>query len=108
MYVMGAVFNENSLLYKPNKTFGNYLEQAGGVTRDADESRIYVLKADGSVATENSSWFKFGSNRLLMPGDTIVVPEKQDKSTFTKKLTNWTQILYQFGIGVAALKVLRN
>jgi protein involved in polysaccharide export with SLBB domain len=108
MYVMGAVFNENSFLYKPNKTYGNYLEQAGGVTRDADESRIYVLKADGSVAPENSSWFKLGSNRQLLPGDTIVVPEKQDKSSFTKQLRDWTQILYQFGIGVAALKVLRN
>ena len=108
MYVMGAVFNENSFLYKPNKTFSNYLEQAGGVTLDADESGIYILKADGSVAPENKSWFKLGSTRQMLPGDTIVVPEKQDKSTFTKKLINWTQILYQFGIGVAALKVLRN
>lgn len=108
MYVIGAVFNESSFLYKPNKTFGNYLEQAGGVTRDADESRIYVLKADGSVAPENSSWFKMGSSRQLLPGDTIVVPEKQDKSSFTKQLRDWTQILYQFGIGVAALRVLRN
>lgn len=108
MYVMGAVFNENSFLYKPNKTFSNYLEQAGGVTRDADESRIYILKADGSVAPENKSWFKLGSTRQLLPGDTIVVPEKQDKSSFTKQLRDWTQILYQFGIGVAALKVLRN
>jgi protein involved in polysaccharide export with SLBB domain len=108
MYVMGAVFNENSFLYKPNKTFSNYLEQAGGVTLDADESRIYILKADGSVAPENKSWFKLGSTRQMLPGDTIVVPEKQDKLFFRKQLLDWTQILYQFGIGVAALKVLRN
>jgi protein involved in polysaccharide export with SLBB domain len=108
IYVMGAVFNENSFLYKTNKTYENYLAQAGGATRDGDESRIYVLKADGSVATDKSAWFKLGSSRQLLPGDTIVVPEKQDKSSFTKQLRDWTQILYQFGIGVAALRVLRN
>jgi protein involved in polysaccharide export with SLBB domain len=108
VYVMGSVFNENSFIYRPNKTYEEYLALAGGVTRDADDSRTYVLRADGTVAPENNSWFKLGSNRKLMPGDAIVVPEKQDKSTFTKHVRDWTQILYQFGIGVAALKVLRN
>ncbi len=108
VYVMGSVFNENSFIYRPNKTYEEYLALAGGVTRDADDSRAYVLRADGTVVPENNSWFKLGSNRKLMPGDAIVVPEKQDKSTLTKHFRDWTQILYQFGIGVAALKVLRN
>jgi Periplasmic protein involved in polysaccharide export len=108
VYVMGSVFNENSFIYRPNKTYEEYLALAGGVTRDADDSRAYVLRADGTVAPENNSWFKLGSNKKLMPGDAIVVPEKQDKSTFTKHVRDWTQILYQFGIGVTALKVLRN
>jgi protein involved in polysaccharide export with SLBB domain len=108
VYVMGSVFNENSFIYRPNKTYEEYLALAGGVTRDADDSRTYVLRADGTVVPEKNSWFKLGSNKKLMPGDAIVVPEKQDKSTLTKQFRDWTQILYQFGIGVAALKVLRN
>jgi hypothetical protein len=42
-----------------------------------------------------------------MPGDTIVVPEDYERTSFVKNLKDWTQILYQFGLGVAAIKVLR-
>ena len=69
---------------------------------------LYVLRADGTVAPANKSWFSLNAAQKLMPGDTIVIPEKQDKSTWQKNLRDWTQILYQFGIGVAALKNLRN
>ena len=43
----------------------------------------------------------------LMPGDTIVVPEDFDRVTWTKVLKDYGQILYQFGLGAAALKVLK-
>jgi hypothetical protein len=43
-----------------------------------------------------------------MPGDTIVVPEDLQRTTRTKDFKDWTQILYQFGLGAAAIKVLKN
>jgi polysaccharide export outer membrane protein len=43
----------------------------------------------------------------LMPGDAIVVPEDFTRTTWTKDLKDWTQIFYQFGLGAAALKVIR-
>ncbi len=106
--VMGAVYNENSFFYKSGKGFSDYLAQAGGTTRDADDSRMYVLRADGTVAPANTSWFGLSASHKLNPGDTIVVPEKQDRSSWQKSLRDWTQILYQFGIGAAALRALRN
>jgi len=42
-----------------------------------------------------------------MPGDAIVVPEDFDPTTLTRNLKDGTQILYQFGLGAAAIKVLR-
>jgi len=42
-----------------------------------------------------------------MPGDTIVVPEDYERTTWTKDLKDWGQIFYQFALGVAAIKVLR-
>ena len=106
--VFGSVYNENSFLYKPNKSIADYLAQAGGPTRDADESRSYVLRADGTVATNTSSWFGLGSSYKLLPGDSIVVPERLNKTTWMKDLRDWTQIMYQFGIGAAALRTLSN
>ena len=47
----------------------------------------------------------------LMPGDALVVPTKVDRestySYFTRQLKDWTQILYQFGIGAAAYRIIR-
>jgi hypothetical protein len=43
----------------------------------------------------------------ITPGDTIVVPEDYYRTTFNPDLKDWTQIFYQFGLGVAAIKVLR-
>ena len=106
--VFGAVFTESSFLYRPEKRVTDYLTQAGGTTKRADTSQVFVLRADGSVAGSSRGWF--GSqlaSSSIMPGDTIVVPEDFERTTWTKDLKDWTQILYQFGLGVAAIKVLR-
>jgi hypothetical protein len=34
------------------------------------------------------------------------VPEELDKSTFLQSAKDWTQILYQFGIGIAGIAAL--
>ena len=106
--VYGAVFTESSFLYRPEKRVPDYLAQAGGTTRRADTSQLFVLRADGSVAGSSRGWFGSQlSSSEVMPGDTIVVPEDFERTTWTKDLKDWTQILYQFGLGVAAIKVLR-
>jgi polysaccharide biosynthesis/export protein len=106
--VFGSVYNENSFIYKPDKRFGDYLSQAGGPTRDADKSSMYVLRADGSVVSRRQSGFFSSIDGMrLMPGDSIVVPEEFDKTTLTRSLKDIAQIFYQFGLGAAAIKVLR-
>jgi hypothetical protein len=36
------------------------------------------------------------------------VPEDFARTTFTKEAKDWTSILYQFALGAAALKVLKD
>ncbi len=106
--VFGAVFSEASFLYRPEKRTSDYLALAGGTTKRADTSQIFVLKADGSVAGSGRTWF--GARTVstnVMPGDAIVVPEDFERTTWTKDLRDWTQILSQFGLGAAGCKVLR-
>ncbi|MFZ2162441.1 MAG: SLBB domain-containing protein [Sideroxyarcus sp.] len=107
--VMGMVYNENSFMYRPGKQVSDYLEQAGGPTRDADESRIYILRADGSVQSAQNAGSLFGSisGQVLMPGDAVVVPELLDKFSLTRELKDWAQIFYQFALGVGAIHLLR-
>jgi len=83
-----------------------YLKGAG-VTADADLENVFVIRADGSiVGADSGTWFSRGVGSVsTMPGDTIVVPEKLDKSTawsrFTVGVREWTQILANFGLGAS-------
>ena len=106
--VYGAVFTESSFLYRAEKRVNDYLSQAGGTTKRADTSQLFVLRADGSVAGSSRGWLgtRLASSEV-MPGDTIVVPEDFERTTWMKDLKDWSQIFYQFALGVAAIKVLR-
>ncbi len=108
--VFGSVFNESSFVYRPEKRMADYLAQAGGPTRTADPASSYVLRADGSVFSRRNNSSVFGDvvNMRLMPGDSIIVPEEYDRTTWTRALRDWAQIFYQFGLGAAAVRVLRN
>ena len=106
--VFGSVYNQNAYIYRQGKQVSDYLAQAGGPTKDADKSSLYVLKADGSVISrQQGGWFGRGINgERLNPGDSIIVPEDLDKLSWTRELKDWTQIFYQFALGVVGLKVL--
>jgi len=107
--VFGSVYSESSFVYKPDKRVADYLSQAGGPTKSADEGSIYVLRADGSVKSKRQEGFFTASleRSRLMPGDSIVVPEELDRTTVTRALKDISQIFYQFGLGAAAVKVIR-
>jgi protein involved in polysaccharide export with SLBB domain len=109
--VFGSVFSAGSYLYGEQRTLGDYLRLAGGPTRGADGDSTFVIRANGSVisARQNSSWFSGGgslSALQALPGDTVFVPEEINKASFIQNAKDWTQILYQFGLGVAAFKSL--
>jgi polysaccharide biosynthesis/export protein len=108
--VFGAVYNQNAFLYKDGKRITDYLRQAGGPTREADKSSLYLIKADGSVVSKQQGGWFFNSfdGQAVVPGDAIVVPEELIKLSWTKELKDWSQIFYQFALGVAGLKVLND
>jgi polysaccharide export outer membrane protein len=109
--VVGTVYNENAFLFRPDRRASDYLSQAGGPTKDADTDSLYVIRADGTVISQRQGGFLgFGGigSGSLNAGDTIVVPEKLDKYRFTRELKDWSQIFYQFALGVAGLKVLKD
>jgi protein involved in polysaccharide export with SLBB domain len=108
--VFGTVFNEAAFLFTANKQVNDYLDLAGGPRKQADRSSIYLLRANGAVVSARQSGMLASSlsGRKVMPGDTIVVPENFERTTWTKDLRDWTQIFYQFGLGAAALKVLQD
>ena len=110
--VYGSVNIETSLLYKPNKTASDYLK-ISGLQKEADTDAIFILRADGTIASDDGAFF--GSSITSQPvyaGDTVVVPEKLDRETkynaFMRGLKDWTLVLGQLGLAAAAIHVLSN
>ena len=101
--VFGEVQFPTSHLHSEGLTVDDYLERSGGPTRQADEERVYVVKADGSVMLpEKSRWFG-GRRQQLAPGDTIIVPIDVDRLNQLELWSNVSQIVYQMALGAAAV-----
>ncbi len=112
--VAGAVVNNNALLWKPGRTVGDYLLQAG-LDEAAERANMFVLRADGTVlhATDRRGFLGFRNieSQPIQPGDAIVIPTQLDFETWgralVRNLKDFSQIFYQFGLGAAAIETLR-
>ena len=107
--IIGETQQNTSHLYQPGLSQQDYIELSGGLTRRADKSLIYVVRASGAVIDgKRSGLFRRRKSVEIQPGDTIVVPLEVDRF---RALTFWgsvTQILYQAAIAVAAVKTFDN
>jgi polysaccharide biosynthesis/export protein len=101
--VIGEVQLASTHRFDASLDVRRYLQLAGGYRKRADENRVYVIRADGSVFIPNSQWFSVNQDGLK-PGDTIVVPVDTDYKDSLSLWTQVTQIFYQSAVAVAALK----
>jgi protein involved in polysaccharide export with SLBB domain len=110
--IVGAVYDPNSFVYQAHRHAGDYLRTAGGPNRNADRGQIFIIRADGSVVSrqylDRTLWANDKFDReTIYPGDTIVVPEKLNKTTLLRGLTDWSAVFSQFALGAAAINVIR-
>ena len=104
--VLGRVYSPNAIVYNPSLRVRDYLERAGGPAEGADVDHIFVVKADGSIITDeglkNSTrgtmfpLLPVISGGLmghrLEPGDTVFVPERLIYPNKMKLYSNIAQI----------------
>ncbi len=101
--VEGQVYSANAFVFSPGRRVIDYLREAGGPDRQADRKRAFVLRADGSVVSEQ--YANVGHARIY-PGDTIVVPPVIDKRGLLQKIIAIAQVVGQLGIGAASIALL--
>lgn len=112
VYVLGSVNTESSLIWRQGDKVQDYLNQSG-LTGGADLDELFVIRADGSVLSNaGARWFSSVRSATVLPGDVIVLPEKTNRESawtvFTRNAKDITQIIYQFSLGAAAIKTLRD
>ncbi len=101
--VIGEVQSVTSHLYRPGLTRSDYIAMSGGETQRADNSRVYVVRADGSVVVGKHGWFRNSANVRIQPGDTVVVPLNAEHIPALPLWTAVTQILYNVAIAILAV-----
>jgi protein involved in polysaccharide export with SLBB domain len=101
--VEGQVYSANAFLYLPGKQANVYLHEAGGPDRQADRKRMFILRADGSVASQQYTDVK---KAMVYPGDTIVVPPVLQAKNTLQKTLNIAQIAGNLALSAAAIAVL--
>jgi len=102
--VIGEVQTLTSHLYNSDLARDDYIAQSGGTTQKADKSRIFVIRADGSVdAGYSNNWFARASDSEIRPGDTIVVPLDAERMRPLPLWTAVTTIIYNLAVAVAAV-----
>jgi len=101
--VLGEVQSGTSHLWDPNLRRDDYIRMSGGMTRKADKSRIYIVRANGSVISGRGSRWSRSDADVIRPGDTVVVPLDTERSLALPTWTAVTTILYNIAIAATAL-----
>jgi hypothetical protein len=108
--VFGFVNTESALLYRKGLTVKDYLGLSG-LGSNADVNGAILVRANGSSITNQSTWSNDVLSAKVLPGDTIFLPEKLDRESIwsqsVRTAKDFTQVLYQLGLGAAAIKTLR-
>ena len=100
--VDGAVYNPTAVTFKPGKSAGWYLGQAGGPTTMANKKAVFVVRADGTVVGGKGGMFSGGAmEAALRPGDIVMVPDKAFGGGITWRNTlQVAQLVSAVGIAV--------
>lgn len=103
--VRGEVLSQATLQFVSGKSAEDYLQEAGGPTRDADEGRIYLLLPDGRAQPLSlSSWNHAPS--AVPPGSTLVVPRDPQPFEFLDLGKTIVNIIGQIALTAASIAVI--
>ncbi len=76
--VQGEVLSPSLVRFDPKRTLKHYIERSGGFSEKAKRSKVFVIYANGDIATVSNFLF-FKNYPKLEPGATILVPAKKPR-----------------------------
>ena len=101
--VVGEIRRPGTHSFQQDLDLNDYIGLSAGMTARADDKELYIVKSDGSVLRQKSSWVRFTANAALDPGDTIVVPIDSDYTNNIKLWREITQIVFNSTAGLASI-----
>jgi protein involved in polysaccharide export with SLBB domain len=102
--ILGEVQSPTSHVFKPGLTRDDYIALSGGTTERADRKHIYVVRANGDVASGfRDGWFRKSQALEIRPGDTIVVPLDTERVPALPLWQSVTSIIYNLAVALLAV-----
>jgi protein involved in polysaccharide export with SLBB domain len=101
--IIGEVQLPISQVYERELDYYDYITRSGGTTDNADEDRIYIIKANGGVQMPDYGHWFASNGEQIDPGDTIVVPLDANQIDGITLWKDTSQIFYQIALGAAAV-----
>tara|TARA_B100000575_G_scaffold29465_1_gene19864 strand:+ start:1965 stop:3758 length:1794 start_codon:yes stop_codon:yes gene_type:complete len=105
--VAGEVLNSATHRFNPNFSVEDYLELSGGLTNEADKSRILVIKPNGQSVLHKKRLF-FKNTNAILPGTTIVVSRDTRPFDAIQLTQIVTPILADLATSAAAIAAISN
>jgi len=103
--VVGEVLNPGSYPQKPNMNVEDYISQAGGYGRYADDGYVFIVNPDGSSRQMDAGLFHFNSDQLA-PGSLIVVPRNLRPTEFQQLTLLVSKVFSDLAVAAASLSVV--
>lgn len=97
--VIGSIMTPTAFVYRPDATYSDYINMAGGYSSTANAKKTYIMKADGSIVLAKKT-------NTVEEGDFIVVPEKVVFTPSMRNATDIMDILYKIAVGVASINYI--
>ncbi|WP_431856202.1 SLBB domain-containing protein [Azospirillum sp.] len=103
--VAGEVLRPAALQFRTGKTPEDYIREAGGTTREADEGRAYLILPDGRAQPlAISAWNH--TVTAVPPGSVVVVPRDPKPFDWLELSKNVGSILSSLAITAASVSVI--
>jgi protein involved in polysaccharide export with SLBB domain len=103
--IVGEVYNPRTFILMPRHPAQDYIDRAGGFTRQAEKNKVYIIKANGTIVSSgmtNVMRYRVGG------GDAIVVPQKIEYANRFRIFMQTLDSVYKFaataGIIITAFK----
>jgi polysaccharide export outer membrane protein len=101
--IAGEVYNSSTIAYEPGRNADYFLSKVGGPTKMADKGSIFIVKADGTVISNEHGYV---GSQILGPGDTILVPPQYEFFDSYQFTLDMVDLLYKSATAAAMIKIL--
>ena len=103
--------DQNSFLYARGRRIGSYLQMAGGLTKDAERSRSFIIQGRRRSSQLRVPQGGCGATNFTINGRFIreirsSFPEKTFTAFRDARFLDWSQVFSQLAIGAATISLL--